>query len=313
MEWVDGTPVGQLRGDESVEDRRRWARRGAESLVRQVFLAGFFHADPHAGNLYIAKDGRLCFLDWGLAGHLTRRLRHALADFWVAAVEQDSERIVQIAADLAPVDARPDLRALEKEITLALREELNFAVGRQALGRAMLRLLFLLGQQGIPLSRDYALMAKAVLSIEEVGRMLDPEFDFRAATAPVLRELHRERASPGVLLRRSREMLRQSVLGLQELPFELRRLLRRLEHDSLAINLHHRGLEEHDDAVKIAANRITLGVIIGALIIGSSLIVTTGIQPHWFGYPALGIVGYLLSAVLGLYVVWDIIRHGRHR
>jgi ubiquinone biosynthesis protein len=236
-----------------------------------------------------------------------------LADFWVAAVEQDSERIVQIAADLAPVDARPDLRALEKEITLALREELNFAVGRQALGRAMLRLLFLLGQQGIPLSRDYALMAKAVLSIEEVGRMLDPEFDFRAATAPVLRELHRERASPGVLLRRSREMLRQSVLGLQELPFELRRLLRRLEHDSLAINLHHRGLEEHDDAVKIAANRITLGVIIGALIIGSSLIVTTGIQPHLFGYPALGIVGYLLSAVLGLYVVWDIIRHGRHR
>ena len=313
MEWVDGLPVGQLRGDESVEDRRRWARRGAESLVRQVFLAGFFHADPHAGNLYIAKDGRLCFLDWGLAGHLTRRLRHALADFWVAAVEQDSERIVQIAADLAPVDARPDLRALEKEITLALREELNFAVGRQALGRAMLRLLFLLGQQGIPLSRDYALMAKAVLSIEEVGRMLDPEFDFRAATAPVLRELHRERASPGVLLRRSREMLRQSVLGLQELPFELRRLLRRLEHDSLAINLHHRGLEEHDDAVKIAANRITLGVIIGALIIGSSLIVTTGIQPHLFGYPALGIVGYLLSAVLGLYVVWDIIRHGRHR
>jgi ubiquinone biosynthesis protein len=313
MEWVEGVPVGQLRGDEPVEDRRRWARRGAESLVRQVFLAGFFHADPHAGNLYVAKDGRLCFLDWGLAGHLTRRLRHALADFWVAAVEQDSERIVQIAAELAPVDARPDLRALEKEITLALREELNFAVGRQALGRAMLRLLFLFGQQGIPLSRDYALMAKAVLSIEEVGRMLDPEFDFRAATAPVLRELHRERASPGVLLRRSREMVRQTVLGLQELPFELRRLLRRLEHDSLAINLHHRGLEDHDDAVKIAANRITLGVIIGALIIGSSLIVTTGIQPHLFGYPALGIVGYLLSALLGLYVVWDIIRHGRHR
>ncbi len=312
MERVEGSPVGQ--GDALPEDRRReLAAHGAASLVRQVFLAGFFHADPHAGNLFLCRDGRLCFLDWGLAGHLTRRLRLALADFWIAAVEQDSERIVQIAADLAPVEARPDLRAMEKEVTIALREELNFALGRANLGRAMLRLLFIFGHNGIPLSRDYALMAKAVISIGEVGRLLDPQFDLRRQTEPVLRELQRERTSPRVIVHRTREMLRHTLLGLQELPFELRRLVRRLEHDSLAINLHHRGLEDHDDAVKIAANRIALGVIIGSLIIGSSLIVTTGIEPHLLGYPALGIVGYLLSAILGLYVVWDIIRHGRHK
>jgi ubiquinone biosynthesis protein len=88
--------------------------------------------------------------------------------------------------------------------------------------------------------------------------------------------------------------------------------VRRLGHDSLAINLRHRGLEDHDDAMKVAANRIALGVIIGALIIGSSLVVTTGAAPHLFGLPALGIIGYLVSALLGLRVVWDIIRHGRH-
>ncbi len=312
MERVTGTPVSQA-STLPEADRRRLAGYGAESIVGQVFLAGFFHADPHAGNIFVASDGRLCFLDWGLAGHLTRRLRHALADFWIAAVDQDIERIVQLAAELAAAEARPDLRAMEKEVTLALREELNFAIGRQALGRAMMRLLFIFGQHGISLSRDYALMAKAVLSIEEVGRMLDPAFDLRRHTAPVLRELQTERFNPRLLVRRTREMLRHTMLGLQDLPFELRRLVRRLEHDSLAINLHHRGLEEHDDAVKIAANRIALGVIIGALIIGSSLIVTTGAQPHLLGFPALGIVGYLLSALLGLYVIWDIIRHGRHK
>jgi ubiquinone biosynthesis protein len=312
MDRVWGAAVSQA-ATLPVEQRRQLAAYGAASLVRQVFIAGFFHGDPHAGNIFVAADGRLCFLDWGLVGHLTRRLRHALADFWIAAVEQDTERIVQIAADLAPVDARPDLRALEKEVTIALREELNFSIGRQALGRAMLRLLYIFGQHGIPLSRDYALMAKAVISIEEVGRTLDPEFDLRSHTEPVLRELQKERAHPRVMARRGREMLRHTLVGLQDLPFELRRLVRRLEHDNLAINLHHRGLEDHDDAVKIAANRIALGVIIGALIIGSSLIVTTGIEPHLLGYPALGIVGYLMSAVLGLYVIWDIIRHGRHK
>ena len=312
MERVNGTPVSAM----SVlpeEQRKKLAAQGAESLMQQVFIAGFFHADPHAGNIFVANDGRLCFLDWGLAGHLTRRLRNALADFWIASVEQDTERIVQIAADLAPVDARPDLRLMEKEVTLALREELNFTVGRQALGRAMLRLLYIFGQQGIPLSRDYALMAKAVISIEEVGRTLDSQFDLRRHAEPVLGELQGERLHPRMFVRRTTEMLRHTLIGLQDLPFELRRLVRRLEHDNLAINLNHRGLEKHDDAIKIAANRIALGVIIGALIIGSSLIVITGIQPHLLGYPALGIIGYLLSAVLGLYVIWDIIRHGRHR
>ncbi len=312
MEFVPGTQVGDFAGL-PVDVRRRLASAGAESLIWQVFVAGFFHADPHAGNLLITPDHRLCFLDWGLTGHLTRRLRYALADFWHAAVEQDTEFIVQIAAELAPVDARPDLRAMEKEVTLALREELNFAVGRQALGRAMLKLLFIFGQHGIPLSRDYSLMAKAVLSIEEVGRALDPDFDLRKHTEKVLREVQRERLSLRTLGTRTRSMMRQVLIGLQEVPFEMRRLVRRLEADNLSINLQIRGLEDHDDAIKIAANRITLGVIIGALLIGSSLLVTTGIRPYLFGYPALGIVGFLISAVLGVYVVWDIIRHGRHK
>uniref|UniRef100_UPI00404A0AA2 ABC1 kinase family protein n=1 Tax=Cephaloticoccus sp. TaxID=1985742 RepID=UPI00404A0AA2 len=311
MERIIGTSVDKPALPE--EQLHLLAGYGATSLMRQVLVDGFFHADPHAGNVMLTNDGRLCFLDWGLVGHLTKRLRYALADFWVAAVEQDADRIVKIAADLAPVDARPNLRQMEKEITLALREELNFSINHLELGRAMLKLLFIFSQHGIPLSRDYSLMAKAVLSIEEVGRSLDPKFDLRQQAKPVLRELFRERNNPRTLLRRSRELIRSTLSSLQDLPAELHRLIRRLEHDNLTIKLEHRGLEDHDIAMKIAANRITLGVVIGALIIGSSLIVTTGIQPHLFGYPALGIIGYLLSAVLGLYVVWDIIRHGHHK
>jgi len=208
-------------------------------------------------------------LDWGLAGHLTRRLRYALADFWRAAVDQDAERIVQIAMSLAPTDARPDQRVMEKDVTLALREELNFAIGRQQLGRAMLKLLFIFGRHGISLSRDYSLMAKAVLAIEEIGRTLDPQFDLRAHTAPVLREMYRERSSPRTLVRHARDFLGASFRTLQDLPDELHRLVRRLEHDNLTINFQHRGLDELDEGLRTAANRIALGVVIGSLIIGS--------------------------------------------
>lgn len=311
MERVDGQPVSHpgLR----PEQCRALAGHGAQSLMRQILISGFFHADPHASNVLVTPDGRLCFLDWGLAGHLTRRLRQSLADFWIAAVEQDAERIVQIAADLAPANIRPDIRAMEKEVTLALREELNFTVGEPQLGRAMLRLLHIFGRNGIALSRDYSLMAKAVLSIEEVGRDLDPQFDLRAQMPLVLHELFLERANPHNLARWIREVLHNALLGLQDIPSELRRLIRRFEQENPTISLQHRGLEKLDESLRIAANRIALGVIIGSLIIGSSLLVTTRIEPTLFGYPALGIIGFLISALLGLYVIWDIFHHRRHK
>jgi ubiquinone biosynthesis protein len=157
------------------------------------------------------------------------------------------------------------------------------------------------------------MMAKGVLAIEELGRSLDPSFDLRKHARPVLQQLGRERTGPRAMVRRSREFLRGAFGNLQELPSELQRLIRRIEHDDFTINFQHRGLEEMDDAIKAAANRLTLGVVSGSLIIGSSLIVTTGIRPHLFGYPALGIVGYLLSAIVGFYVIWDIFRRGGHR
>ncbi len=311
MERITGVTVDSARL--SPAESKRIAANGATSLIHQVLLAGFFHADPHAGNVLITPDGRLCFLDWGMAGNLTRRLRLGLADLFLAAVDQDAERIVQIAADLGSPGGRADLRAMERDVTLALREDFNRALGRIQLGRAMLKLLFIFGQNGINITRDYSLMAKAVLSIEEVARTLDPEFDLRAVARPVFIELQRDRTGPRAMMRESRAFLRSMMTGARELPGGIFRIVRRLENDDLTIKFQHQGLEDVDDALKTAANRITLGVIIGSLIVGSSLIIHTNVAPYLFGYPALGMVGYMLSALLGFYVIFDIFRHGRHK
>jgi ubiquinone biosynthesis protein len=310
-EWVDGTPPGgtPFEGEQINEI----ARNGATSLIQQILMDGFFHADPHAGNIIITGDGRVCFIDWGMAGNLTRRLRRSLAEFLIAAIEHDAERVVRIAAELGPSEARPDTRTMETQVTLALREELNFKVGKQQLGRAMLRLLFIFGNNGIPLSREYSIMAKAVLSIEEVGRMLDPDFDLRAYAEPVLRQQQSERWSAHNMFRWAEEFTKSSLMGLRDLPSDMTRLMRRLEHDNLTVNFQHRGLEHLEETLGTAANRITLGLIVGSLIVGSSLIVKTGIGPQLFGYPALGIIGYLISALFGFYIVIDIVRHTRRK
>lgn len=189
MQRIIGRPVDASGLEPAAA--RELARAGATSLFHQVLVAGFFHADPHAGNVLVAADGRLCFLDWGLAGHLTRRLRLALADLFLAAVDQDAERIVQIAGELGSPGGRADLRAMERDVTLALREDFNRAIHQLNLGRAMLKLLFIFGRNGISISSDYSLMAKAVLSIEEVATSLDPHFDLKRSARPVLVALQR--------------------------------------------------------------------------------------------------------------------------
>lgn len=310
-EWVDGTPPSGTPFE--GEQIKEIAKNGATSLIQQILLDGFFHADPHAGNIIITNEGLVGFIDWGMAGNLTRRLRRSLAEFLIASIDHDAERVVRIAAELGPSEARPDTRAMENEVTLALREELNFKIGHQQLGRAMLRLLFIFGSNGIPLSREYSIMAKAVLSIEEVGRALDPDFDLRTYAEPVLREQQGERWSPGNIKKAVEEFAKSSLTGLRDLPSDMTRLMRRLEHDNLTVNFQHKGLEHLEETVGTAANRITLGVIVGALIVGSSLIVKTGVGPQLWGYPALGIVGYLISALFGFYIVIDIVRNTRRK
>jgi ubiquinone biosynthesis protein len=306
MQRIDGRPVDDSRLP--PEAAQTLARAGAASLFHQVLVAGFFHADPHAGNVLVTSDGRLCFLDWGLAGHLTRRLRHALADLFLAAVDQDAERIVQIAADLGSPAGRADLRAMERDVTLALREDFNRAIGQVNVGRAMLNLLFIFGRNGISITSDYSLMAKAVLSIEEVAVSLDPKFDLKRAARPVLVALQKERTGPRAILRDTRAMLRSTLGSLRDLPGEMHRIIRRIEHDELTIKFQHQGLDDLDDALKTSANRIALGFISGSLLIGSSLIVAArgGVNN------TLSIAGYLIAGLIAAYVAYGIFKEGKH-
>lgn len=312
MERIEGIKPDQLQpGSEAA---RHVARFGAQSIFRQILVEGFFHADPHGGNILVTRDLRVCFLDWGLVGQLTQRMRYTLIDLFAAFLQGDSAQVVRIANDLGrPSPGRADATAMERDILRVTREHFDPATGKGEIGRAMLRLLHIFGSNGIEVSRDYALVAKAVLSIEEAGNQLDPEFDLQQNFRPALEEVLRERRD----LKRLWLSFRRSLLGgigrLQDLPGELQRILRMIEAGQVTINFQHRGLERLDNSINDASNKMTVGVIIASLIIGSSLIVTTRVPPLLFGYPALGIVGYLISAVLGVWVVFDILRGSRRR
>ncbi len=177
----------------------------------------------------------------------------------------------------------------------------------------MLDLARVLSKNGIKMSRDYTMLTKAIVSVEETGRVLDPEFDLVGIAEPFLRKLALERYRPEQLIRDFWLDSKEWARDVRKLPGDLQRVLRRIENEDIGVNLRLDKLDKLAEPLNGAINRVVLALIIGSLIIGSSMIMTTGTGPLLWGFPQLGLFGYLMSGVLGLWVIFDILRHGKHR
>ncbi|MCD8482249.1 MAG: AarF/UbiB family protein [Verrucomicrobia bacterium] len=310
-EWINGTSV--RRAQLEPANAARLAKIGGNSFFAQIVMTGFFHADPHPGNIMVADDGRLCFVDWGLSGQLTKQMRHHITDLFSACAERDPEKVATIAMNMSRSTKRIDRIELEKRITSVLFKYQDSLTKMEDMGRLILEMVFVFGSCGINVARDYTLLAKAVISIEKSARRLDPEFDLITVGKPYIRELNWQRWNPVSVLRNTFSTAHTSLKQISELPNDLRRLLHRIEDEDLRVNIEHRGLGKMGDGLDAAFSRLALSVIVGCVFVGSSFVINTGTPPFLWGYPAIGILGYLLSSVLGLYVAFDILRHGRHK
>ncbi|WOO40177.1 ABC1 kinase family protein [Rubellicoccus peritrichatus] len=317
-EWVEGYAPGDP--NISNELGKRIAEAGGRSVFHQIVIAGFFHADPHSGNLLITKDNRACFIDWGLAGQLTREMRYFLADLFAAIASNDPEKVVRVAMTMAIGKKRVDETHLEKEVGFILRQyQSKFGHG-DAIGKIVIDLLYLFGQNGIQLARDYSLLAKSIVSIEEVGLMLDPDFDIRPIAKPFISKLNKERWNPVNMLKAQWWDLQGHLRRLRDLPGDVQRFFRHLEDGEIKIRMEHTGLDPMGELFESSINRLVLAIITAFLLLSSSVMVATTSPDNpdlWDLYSSLptflGMFGFKISAVFGLWLMWDIVRHGRHK
>ena len=305
-EWVEGFAPDAITLQR--EEAEQVARLGGESVFHQIVGTGFFHADPHSGNMLITADQKICFIDWGQAGQITLQMRYHLADLFAAITSRDTDKVIRVAEQMAVDNRRVDRRRLEKEITFLLNKHRQFGPSGTKIGTVGLELLYLFGMNGIEVSPDYALLSKSILCVEETARILDPNFDVQKVARPYLEKLNKERWSFGSIQRQTLFPMIRMMKSMQEIPENVQRILRSIEDEELQINFHHTGTEDMESTFNSSMNRLTTGIILGSLLIGSSLVITTGVKPLLWGYPAIGIVGFLVSGLLGMYIVVSTLR-----
>ncbi len=313
QQFIDGIPLSDLDAMKAVGgDRTRIARLGAQVELKMMFLDGFFHADPHAGNVFWLPGDRLALIDFGMVGRLSEARRQQMVDLFDGLVRRDAGPVAEVLLDWS-VDDRVDADAVTEQVEAFIDRYHGVPLKELHLGLMMSEITGLLREHRVALPPDLALMVKVLVTLEGMGRRLDPEFDMASEAAPFLQRVMLARYSPRALARRGRRVIGDSLGLLASLPSELKHLLRMARRGRMNVNLDVERLEKFGQRVEHSANRLVVGVVIAALIVGSSIVMTVSGGPTLLGLPVFGLFGFL-GAVLGsLWLLLSIWRSGGGR
>jgi len=302
LEQVVGTPLTRLDADEIPQEQRTLAvDAGADAVLRQCLELGYFHADPHPGNLFYVPDGRLAFIDFGMTGQLDTRTRRALARLVYGAATGDVEEVVRAAIVLGEVDAdNVNMRALLRDVQEMVDMFRDVPLDRFNLAEVLDLFFVTLRRHNVRCPADVVLLIKALGSIEFAARRLDSNFDMLKHVRPYVERILREEASPRAIARRVRETT-VSIAGLIEhLPDNIGDLMERLRRGRLGINLEHRGLNHITSTIEHASRNIAYALVVAALLVSSSIVMLAGRQEEGFFWTALGGSGFILAGLIGL-------------
>ena len=311
MEYVSGIKASEIaRLDEAGLDRREIARRGFDLIMKQVFVHGFFHADPHPGNIFILPGNVICYLDFGMMGRIGRKSREHFADLIMNIVRRDEVKVTDALVRLTISDEEPNHNALERDVAEFIDQHFYRPLKELDLGKLLHHLLEMAARHRLTVPPDLFLMIKALSTAEGVGRVLDPDFDATERAAPFVRRIQLQRLHPKRVAEDIYDSGSDFLHLIKEIPGELREILRQARQGRVKIEFEHRGLENMLFTHDRISNRVAFAIVLASLIIGSSLIVLSGIPPKWHGIPVIGLAGFIIAGVMGLWLLFSIIRRG---
>ena len=314
QDFVGGVPghhLEQLAQD--GYDRRLLAQRGAQAVLKMIVEDGLFHADPHPGNVFYLPGNRIAFIDFGMVGRLSVRRRAELLALLLGLVERNPQAVADVLLDWTGDGSGADIDALEAEIEAFVDQYYGVPLSQLSLGGMLGDVTAILRAHHLALPSDLALLIKAFITLEGLGRGLDPDFHMAEEALPLLRKVMRAQYRPKVLAQRAWRNVRRMLALVEQLPHDISRLMRNARRGKLNIHLDIAHLRRVGDQLTQAANRISMALVIAALIVGSSIVMTVEGGPTLFGLPAFGFLGFCGAVVGGLWLVRSIRRSNHHR
>ena len=291
--------------DAAGMDRKVLAARGADAVLKMVLIDGYFHADPHPGNVKYLDGNRIAFLDFGMVGRLPHPRRDQIVDLLAALSQREEYGILNVLLEWTG-DTVVDEEKLAADIADFMFNYENLPLKEIPFGRVLNDIAVITREHEITLPSDLTLLFKALITLDGLARQLDPEFQMVAHLTPFVKEVILARLSPKTLFKHGKENLVEAFHLLSGLPRDFGKLIKQARRGHLKVDLDLKRLDHFGGQMAKSANRLTMGIVTGALIIGSSIAMTIKTGPTLFGMPLLGFLGFVIALINALWLMFAI-------
>jgi ubiquinone biosynthesis protein len=314
LEWIDGVQVADIDSEHwSLEDRRDLAYLMTETWMTMIFRHGFFHGDPHPANVLVIGNGdQIGLVDFGAVGKLTDDDISKLTRIFIDAAAENIEALPRRLAELGvryPKEREEEFLAELRELYYRYYGASLAEIDPLQVIREAFQLIY---SMNLRLPTRFLLLDKAIATLGSVGVDLYPEFNVFEVAQPYARGLMMERFTPQRMANRARkESLRLGAMAL-ELPYQIHDVLEEFRDGEIEIGFVHKGLDEFLNRLDVVFNRLVIAMVVAGGLIGSSLIgIFAKAGPHVLGINVISVIGFAFSGMLGLWLLWGVVRSGR--
>ncbi len=312
LEYIKGTKSSDFeRIEELGFDRNEIATCGAKAFMKQIFEYGFFHADMHPGNVIIMDDGKIALIDFGMVGHLSDDVRNALIDGLIATSKGDIDVFIEILRDFDAISEDVDLPALKTDLEYLLDKYYGRSLKQLDASTMMIEMISVLRRHQARVPASVALLSKGVVTISGFGAMMIPDFNATILAEPYAKKMMGNRMRPKSIVSGAFKDVWNFARMVHKVPTQVTHILDSAEKGYMNVKFEHHGLDRIVSELDAASNRLSLSFIIAALIVGSSLIIQTDMEPSVWGVPLLGVLGFFIAGFFGMGLVIYILKTGR--
>lgn len=310
MEEIRGTKLRDV--DQSHPHNKFIAELGAKALMRQVLINGFFHADPHPGNIFITGEKTIAYVDFGMVGRITEEDRDLMALLFYALINKKINILMDVILILGEKPDNFNRRRFQLDMEKILDRYYGSDLSNIEIKAVFEDLQYFIYEHQIRMPQDFFLLFRAIAVSEGVGQDLDPDFNVVEVGKDFINDILDDRIQLKKIISRVGTEIWKFGRKKHELNNQLKSFLSKLVEDDFTINFRHTNLENLISRLDIISNRLSMSLIIASLIIGSTLLIQTNMEPRIFNIPLLGFIGYSFAGVLGLLLVISIFRSGKY-
>ena len=312
MERITGIKIDNVEKlRQSGIDTEKIGHIVAEVLFRQVFEFGVFHGDLHSGNIFVLGPEKVAFVDFGIVGRVDQEMQENLADIFTGLVSEDYELLTKVYLKMGILPEDIDEASFKRAYQDILFAYFGKPFKMTSIGELFMDYIRLAARYRIRMPRELLLLDKCILELEGLGRLLHPDVNVLVESQQFAQKLIAKRFGPAAMAKGAVDTVKEYQTFVHTFPSQMGQILKKMMSDKFTIDFVHKGLEELMGEMDRSSNRLTFGVIVAALIIGSSLVMAFGGGPKLYGYPFMGILGFIAAGVLGLWLVFLILRSGK--